>query len=354
MLILQRKKRLAGDTGVPINPPPPPNPPPPAPAIALGLRILVEGYAGFCLQLRQQFSIVAVNTTAETFSIAGDKTALFTGGLHFFVTGSSGNNGEWIVSNADYDATNTIITVSGNLTNATANGIISVYDDFGFVGADVGDSVDTAAIAAWLAGANGYVSIWYDQSGNTRHFIQATTSFQPLYVANIQNGHPALAFDAVDDRLTRAELFDTTDIALAAVIDPLSAQGAWLTLVHATFFPFNISLYNGELAEVVGAGLVVVDSGFSQVWGAFPNFAEDVHVVSANAEQNGAMEIFIDGQSRGTGVSNGDWSNNGDPTLAVIGLRQCRVMEVLVWDGDISTGQHAYYADDANTYWSIY
>lgn len=42
------------------------------------------------------------------------------------------------------------------------------------------------------------VSAWADQSGNGRNATQATASRQPLYVASVINGLPAVQFDGVD------------------------------------------------------------------------------------------------------------------------------------------------------------
>jgi hypothetical protein len=54
----------------------------------------------------------------------------------------------------------------------------NVEADFGFVGA----YLDEAAITTWLASSTGYVTTWYDQSGNSgRNYVQATESLQPIY-----------------------------------------------------------------------------------------------------------------------------------------------------------------------------
>lgn len=76
-----------------------------------------------------------------------------------------------------------------------------VESDFGF---DSNGDLDTAAITAWLAGANGFVVTWYDQSGNGRNATHATEANQPAYVANVVNGRPILRFDGTADHLLTA------------------------------------------------------------------------------------------------------------------------------------------------------
>lgn len=73
-------------------------------------------------------------------------------------------------------------------------------DDELDIGAD-GEHLDTATAADFLNGADGFITAWYDQSGDEHDATQATASAQPLYVASGQNGRPVARFDGVDDRL---------------------------------------------------------------------------------------------------------------------------------------------------------
>lgn len=69
------------------------------------------------------YTIDAVDTGAETFTITGDGdlSAMFPDGSTFEVTGSTGNDGEWTVASTN-DADPFVITVTGNITDATADG----------------------------------------------------------------------------------------------------------------------------------------------------------------------------------------------------------------------------------------
>lgn len=63
-------------------------------------------------------------------------------------------------------------------------------------------SLDTAAIATWLGGANGYVHTLYDQSGNSNNATQTTAGNQPLFTASIIGTRPGIKFDGSDDFMT--------------------------------------------------------------------------------------------------------------------------------------------------------
>jgi hypothetical protein len=63
--------------------------------------------------------------------------------------------------------------------------------------------VDWGAIASFIGAGSGFVSKWYDQSGNGRDAAQSTASAQPG-LALLAAGKPAVVFDGVDDQLVTA------------------------------------------------------------------------------------------------------------------------------------------------------
>lgn len=83
-------------------------------------------------QVDSSLAVTAADTGAETFTVAGDKTHLFPSGRSFTVAGSTGNDGTWYVSSSSYSSGSdaTTITVTGDVTDATADGTITVagYD----------------------------------------------------------------------------------------------------------------------------------------------------------------------------------------------------------------------------------
>ena len=67
--------------------------------------------------------------------------------------------------------------------------------DIGFVG----NILDTSAITTFVGANNGYVSIWYDQSGNSKNATQVSLANQPQIVISgtlqTLNSKPTLYFD---------------------------------------------------------------------------------------------------------------------------------------------------------------
>lgn len=95
------------------------------------------------------------------------------------------------------------------LTAAYTNGAIKVRrssdnaeTDIGF---DISGELDTSALTSFCGSASGFITTWYDQSGNGKNATQTTAINQPQIVSNgsvlLQNGKPCAKFDGVNDSL---------------------------------------------------------------------------------------------------------------------------------------------------------
>ena len=76
-------------------------------------------------------SITAVDISAETLTIAGDLDEVYAAGERILVAGSTGNDGVWTIASSTYSGGNTIITVTGNLTDATVDGTLRILGGHG-------------------------------------------------------------------------------------------------------------------------------------------------------------------------------------------------------------------------------
>jgi len=73
--------------------------------------------------------------------------------------------------------------------------------DIGFVN----NVLDTSSLTTFCGGTNGFVTTWYDQSGNVRDIIQTTAANQPQIVSSgsviLENAKPCLKFDGSNDTI---------------------------------------------------------------------------------------------------------------------------------------------------------
>jgi hypothetical protein len=140
--------------------------------------------------------------------------------------------------------------------------------DIGFVN----NELDVATLESFCSGTNGFVTTWYDQSGNGNNATQITAANQPQIVSSgsviLDNGKPTLKFDGLDDALivwnnvTAPLLFqDMSDsitllsVERATVISTISGiitNGVTIaeirnnTATSDTHFPFNIGYSNNQ------------------------------------------------------------------------------------------------------------
>lgn len=82
----------------------------------------------------------------------------------------------------------------------------NIESDIGFVS----NYIDTASLLSFVGAGDGFVTTFYDQSGNTRNLTQATATFQPKIVSsgslNTSGGYATIVFDGTNDYLINTAL----------------------------------------------------------------------------------------------------------------------------------------------------
>ena len=95
------------------------------------------------------------------------------------------------------------------LTAAYTNSPIKVRRSFDNAEADIGftalGNLDESALTSFCGTGNGFITTWYDQSGNGKNATQTTAINQPQIVSSgsvlLQNGKPTVKFDGANDSL---------------------------------------------------------------------------------------------------------------------------------------------------------
>ena len=125
------------------------------------------------------------------------------------------------------------------------------------IGYTSGNVLDESALTTFVGANNGFVTTWYDQSGNGNNAVQSTAANQPQIVssgvvntqAGLSSGKPALSFDGVNDFMDLTSLVTTTDytafVAQKRLNSGLSSQ--WITQKTAGTGPrpYAAILYGG-------------------------------------------------------------------------------------------------------------
>jgi hypothetical protein len=110
-------------------------------------------------------------------------------------------------------------------------------------------NLDESALTSFCSGTNGFVTTWYDQSGNGRNATQTTGLFQPQIVSSgsliLENSKPSLQFDGSVNRLSvgNFDLYSNTNgQSIASVFRSLNSNtntqiGSYLTPIFLLAVP---------------------------------------------------------------------------------------------------------------------
>jgi hypothetical protein len=192
----------------------------------LGRGLLIEGYPAaaaysvrriskttqYAMQVRRDFDDV-------TFDVGFDSLGnLNTGSLLTNMT-ASGVSTALPGSYSGLAAAYSLRKVSSTYTGSAIDVRRDSDNITGSIGFDSFGNLDTGSLLAFVTGSantgSGYVTQWYDQSGNARHATQTTTGSQPLIVSSgslitSSFARPSVKFDGVDDYLDTATITVTS------------------------------------------------------------------------------------------------------------------------------------------------
>jgi hypothetical protein len=94
------------------------------------------------------------------------------------------------------------------------------------IGFDANGNLDTASILSFVGAGNGFVSIWYDQSGNGINMLQSTSARQPMIVNSgsliTQNSKPSLYFN--NNLMQSSRVFSTSNFSIFSTLSGISGQ----------------------------------------------------------------------------------------------------------------------------------
>ena len=217
--------------------------------------------------------------------------------------------------------------------------------DIGFVGEDL----DTTALTTFTGAGEGYITKWYDQSGNSNDAIQATTSAQPLIVSGgtveSVNSKSAINFNGTSD------YFDLT----SAIATSTTTAWSWVAERSTT------GIKQSTLAQTVS------NTPYSPYW-----FSDNgIYYAPTNGSGNGInnsstgqFHLFNDAVSlsfiltlNGSSIGSNSYSFV-TTNYTTLGRRQAeytigKYQELILWDSDESSNQTGI-ESNINTYYSIY
>jgi hypothetical protein len=179
------------------------------------------------------------------------------------------------------------------------------------IGFDSNGDLDTAAIASFVGDAYGYVTAWYDQSGNGRNMTQSTSANQPMIYDRVaaavvtENGKAAIEWDGTNDALqhtfsTASTLFRTNMTAF--IVNTVESTPDRRPII--TVDPTTTDLYT-PYVEYRGTQIRLFSgqSGDFQLTTGTPATQGTQNLISLLKDGTTSQTIYVDGSSAGTSVS---------------------------------------------------
>ena len=177
------------------------------------------------------------------------------------------------------------------------------------IGFTAGNVLDTSALTSFCGSGNGFVTTWYDQSGNGRNAVQTTAANQPQIVSSgvviTQSSKPSLQFDGSNDFINRNEtasnLFASNFSAFA--VHNVTGGSTRKCIIESTSTlsnVFNPSIeYNGALPTNIR--LFTGETGNFAALTSTNNFSGNVQrLVSALKNGTTIQELFVNNTSEGS------------------------------------------------------
>jgi len=210
----------------------------------------------------------------------------------------------------------------------------STSQDIGFVA----NVEDTASLLSFVGANDGFRSVWYDQSGNTRDASQATAASRPRIVSSgtldALGGVPAPVFDGSDDFLALASTLNIGSVSTVAFVGQVDATSAvW-------------GVNSNNYMQVQAAQTIRVKLGdFDTIWNnadGVPNMVGvERNIITV---RNGASTtLYIDGVSMGTKTSAAGASASFDNIGAHFARLNGQAKEVIVWTEELTSTQITTY-----------
>jgi hypothetical protein len=226
------------------------------------------------------------------------------------------------------------------------------------IGFDANGDFDTAAIATFVgSGNNGYVSKWYDQSGNGKDAAQSTNGSQPqIYGSSAVltvNGKSALKFDGSNDHIdidnTGMDIGNLTSMIVAKSNNASPSQDMALSLSGSNAKRWYAPYIDGGNFNFGYASSTTLRTASHDT---------DQHVFTAIAGTTlNGYGAFIDGSQVGTTATRDTGLDASQTTGLGFFLNsfygEISAQELIIWNADQSSNRSAI-ETDINNYFSIY
>ena len=226
-------------------------------------------------------------------------------------------------------------------------------------------TLNTDALESFCSGTNGYVTTWYDQSGNGNDATQSTSANQPKIVSSgstiTENGKPALNYDGTNHYLSASNV-SSFDNQLEVSIISINKYTRDVNVVYATnmngytnstnahqlFYRFDGDIYFlGRNQSGVAQSVISANNSLNNQYLQF-SAINSSSSISLSVNGNNIIQTNLDIATPTTNNSIGI-GGNGTATNLFEGTLQ----EIVLYPSDQSTNR-ANIESNINNHYNIY
>jgi hypothetical protein len=209
------------------------------------------------------------------------------------------------------------------------------------IGFDGSGNLDTTSLTSFVGSNSGYVSIWYDQSGNSLNMVQNTSAIQPTIVSSgaiVTNGSKnAVYFNS--QRLGVAS--PNFNISNSSVFFVGKSVGA--SINSAAIIVMNSNPDDNPEVKLAG-GYVAINSYWNSAYAInTPNLMDTTKVYSSIINGNITHTVWGNGTQIATGTRTGTFNNITEFTLGgyvrTNGYQNGYASEVIMYTNDQSSNR---------------
>jgi predicted RecA/RadA family phage recombinase len=209
------------------------------------------------------------------------------------------------------------------------------------IGFDGSGNLDTTSLTSFVGSNSGYVSIWYDQSGNSLNMVQNTSAIQPTIVSSgaiVTNGSKnAVYFNS--QRLGVAS--PNFNISNSSVFFVGKSVGA--SINSAAIIVMNSNPDDNPEVKLAG-GYGAINSYWNSAYAInTPNLMDTTKVYSSIINGNITHTVWGNGTQIATGTRTGTFNNITEFTLGgyvrTNGYQNGYASEVIMYTNDQSSNR---------------
>jgi hypothetical protein len=242
------------------------------------------------------------------------------------------------------------------IRNSSSNALTEI----GFIGQDL----NATAIASHISSNSGLTSALFDQSGNSRHFYQATNASQPRLAnagtVEVIAGKPAIFLDGTDDSLVSTSLISglANNNAFTLFFVSQKTNTLYSTIINqgknASYFHF------GVISDNTNNGFRWRNTNNDYLFGSNTNTTSQLQIISV-ISSGGTTEIFRNGVSIGTtanGITSSSFVSGDELALGKRGGQaseffQGRIAVMVALTRAITTAERQALEADCSAYYGI-